>query len=172
MQVCKLRERLQELRAQREAEQHRHAVAQTELRVKLREEKQREVATVRDSLSRQHEAEFARASRLHNSELGRLQGLVNMLRNGNGAAELREEAREEARRNHETERLKLTQELQEAKAARKQAEEALTNAMQADKAKAADLRAAHQAHQEAIQRIKRDSEKEVRRLVSRDIDHG
>ncbi|XP_060782850.1 janus kinase and microtubule-interacting protein 1 [Neoarius graeffei] len=163
--VCKLRERLQELRAQREAEQHRHAVAQTELRVKLREEKQREVAAVRDSLSRQHEAELARAARLRHSELGRLQGLVNALRNGNGAAELREEAREEARRNHEAERLKLTQELQEAKAARRQAEEALTNAVQADKAKAADLRAAHQAHQEEIQRIKRESEKDVRRLM-------
>ncbi|KAG7328963.1 hypothetical protein KOW79_007137 [Hemibagrus wyckioides] len=164
--VCKLRERLQELRAQREAEQHRHAVAQTELRVKLREEKQREVAAVRDSLSRQHEAELARAARLRQSELGRLQGLVNALRNGgNGTAELREEAREEARRNYEAERLKLTQELQEAKAARRQAEEALTNAVQADKAKAADLRVAHQAHQEEIQRIKRDSQKEVRRLM-------
>ncbi|KAK3535549.1 hypothetical protein QTP70_016821 [Hemibagrus guttatus] len=164
--VCKLRERLQELRAQREAEQHKHAVAQTELRVKLREEKQREVAAVRDSLSRQHEAELARAARLRQSELGRLQGLVNVLRNGgNGAAELREEAREEARRNYEAERLKLTQELQEAKAARRQAEEALTNAVQADKAKAADLRVAHQAHHEEIQRIKRDSEKEVRRLM-------
>ncbi|XP_047658362.1 janus kinase and microtubule-interacting protein 3 isoform X2 [Tachysurus fulvidraco] len=163
--VCKLRERLQELRAQREAEQHKHAVAQTELRVKLREEKQREVATVRDSLSRQHETELARAARLRQSELGRLQGLVNALRNGNGAAELREEAREEARRSYESERLKLSQELQEAKAARRQAEEALTNAVQADKAKAADLRAAHQAHQEEIQRIKRDSQKEVRRLM-------
>lgn len=163
---------MQELRAQREAEQHRHAVAQTELRVKLREEKQRDVAAVRDSLSRQHEAEMARATRLHQSELGRLQGLVNVLRNGNGAAELREEAREEARRSHEAERLKLTQELQEAKAARKQAEESLNNAMQADKAKAADLRVAHQAHQEEIQRIKRESEKEVRRLVSHQLTGG
>lgn len=141
--------------------------------MKLREEKQREVAAVRDSLSRQHEAELARAARLRQSELGRLQGLVNALRNGgNGAAELREEAREEARRNYEAERLKLTQELQEAKAARRQAEEALTNAVQADKAKAADLRVAHQAHQEEIQRIKRDSQKEVRRLVSQEIKHG
>lgn len=163
--MCKLRERLQELRAQREAEQHRHSVAQTELRVKLREEKQREIAAVRDSLGRQHEAELARAARLRHSELGRLQGLVNVLRNGSCANELREEAREEARRNHEAERLKLTQELQEAKAARRQAEETLTNVMQADKAKASDLRAAHQAHQEEIQRIKRDNEKEVRRLV-------
>ncbi|TST60397.1 Janus kinase and microtubule-interacting protein 2 [Bagarius yarrelli] len=163
--VCKLRERLQELRTQREAEQNRHAVAQTELRVKLREEKQREVAAVRDSLSRQHETELARAARLRQSEFGRLQGLVNALRNGNGAAELREEAREEARRNYEAERLKLTQELQEAKAARRQAEEALTNAVQADKSKAADLRLAHQAHQEEIQRIKRESQKEVRRLM-------
>ncbi|XP_067240471.1 janus kinase and microtubule-interacting protein 1 [Chanodichthys erythropterus] len=166
--VGKLRERLQELRAQRETEQHKHSVALTELRVKLHEEKQREVAAARESLSRQHEAELARAARLRETELARLQALVCVLRDG-ASSELRnalkEEAREEARRSHEAERLRLTQELQEAKTSRRQAEEALTNAVQADRAKAADLRVAHQAHQEEIQRIKRESEREIRRLM-------
>lgn len=156
------------MRAQRETEQHKHSVALTELRVKLHEEKQREVAAARESLSRQHEAELARAARLRETELARLQALVCVLRDG-ASSELRnalkEEAREEARRSHEAERLRLTQELQEAKTSRRQAEEALTNAVQADRAKAADLRVAHQAHQEEIQRIKRESEREIRRLV-------
>ncbi|KAL7886123.1 hypothetical protein AOLI_G00064180 [Acnodon oligacanthus] len=168
MKVSKLRERVQELRAQRETEQHKHSVALTELRVKLHEEKQREVATVREAMCRQHDAELSRAGRLHEAELARLQALVSVLRDGASAElrnALREEAREEARRSHEAERLKLSQELQEAKAARKQAEEALANAVQADKAKAADLRVAHQAHQEEIQRIKRESERDIRRLM-------
>uniref|UniRef100_A0A4W4GIQ1 Janus kinase and microtubule-interacting protein C-terminal domain-containing protein n=1 Tax=Electrophorus electricus TaxID=8005 RepID=A0A4W4GIQ1_ELEEL len=166
--VCKLRERVQELRAQRDSEQHRHAVVLTEVRVKLREEKQREVAAAREALARQHEAELARAGRLRDAELARLHGLVHALRDGaasEGRAALREEAREEARRSHEAERLKMAQELQEAKVARRQAEEALANAVQADKAKAADLRTAHQAHQEEIQRIKRESERDIRRLM-------
>lgn len=48
---------------------------------------------------------------------------------------------------------------------RKQAEEALLNAQQADKAKAADLRTAYQQHQDEVHRIKRDCEKDIRRLV-------
>uniref|UniRef100_A0A8C2C075 Janus kinase and microtubule interacting protein 1 n=1 Tax=Cyprinus carpio TaxID=7962 RepID=A0A8C2C075_CYPCA len=167
-QVGKLRERFQELRAQRETEQHKHSVTLTELRVKLHEEKQREVAATRESLSRQHETELARAARLRETELARLQALVCILRDG-ASGELRnalkEEAREEARRSYEAEKLRLTQELQEAKTLRRQAEEALSNAVQADRAKAADLRVAHQAHQEEIQRIKRESEREIRRLM-------
>ncbi|XP_009289287.2 janus kinase and microtubule-interacting protein 1 isoform X1 [Danio rerio] len=166
--MTKLRERFQELRAQRETEQHKHSVALTELRVKLHEEKQREVAAARESLSRQHEAELARSARVRETELARLQALVCVLRDG-ASSELRnalkEEAREEARRSYEAEKLRLTQELQEAKTSRRQAEEALAHAVQADRAKAADLRVAHQAHQDEIQRIKRESEREIRRLM-------
>ncbi|XDV36659.1 hypothetical protein PO909_006400 [Leuciscus waleckii] len=166
--VCKLRERLQELRAQRETEQHKHSVALTDLRVKLHEEKQREVASARESLSRQHEAELARGARLRDTELARLQALVCVLRDGASSelrSALKEEAREEARRSYEAEKLRLAQELQEAKTSRRQAEEALANALQADRARAADLRVAHQAHHEEIQRIKRESEREIRRLM-------
>nr|XP_009289287.1 janus kinase and microtubule-interacting protein 1 isoform X1 [Danio rerio]XP_021336814.1 janus kinase and microtubule-interacting protein 1 isoform X1 [Danio rerio]XP_021336815.1 janus kinase and microtubule-interacting protein 1 isoform X1 [Danio rerio] len=166
--MTKLRERFQELRAQRETEQHKHSVALSELRVKLHEEKQREVAAARESLSRQHEAELARSARVRETELARLQALVCVLRDG-ASSELRnalkEEAREEARRSYEAEKLRLTQELQEAKTSRRQAEEALAHAVQADRAKAADLRVAHQAHQDEIQRIKRESEREIRRLM-------
>ncbi|TRY98208.1 hypothetical protein DNTS_006239 [Danionella cerebrum] len=166
--VSKLRERFQDLRAQRETEQHKHSVALTELRVKLHEEKQREVAAARETLARQHESELARAARLRDTELARLQALVCALRDG-ASSELRnalkEEAREEARRSYEAEKLRLAQELQEAKTSRRQAEEALTNAVQADRAKAAHLRVTHQAHQEEIQRIKRESEREIRRLM-------
>ncbi|XP_066504924.1 janus kinase and microtubule-interacting protein 1 isoform X2 [Hoplias malabaricus] len=166
--VCKLRERVQELRGLRDTDQHRHSAAMTELRVKLREEKQRELAAAREVMLRQHEAELARNARLRESEINRLQTLVTVLRDGASAemrTALREEAREEARKCHEAERLRLVQELQDAKTARKNAEDALANALQADKAKAADLRAAHQAHQEEIQRIKRESERDVRRLM-------
>ena len=37
--------------------------------------------------------------------------------------------------------------------------------MQADKTKAADLRAAYQAHQDEVHRIKRECERDIRRLV-------
>uniref|UniRef100_A0A3Q3AKN7 Janus kinase and microtubule interacting protein 1 n=1 Tax=Kryptolebias marmoratus TaxID=37003 RepID=A0A3Q3AKN7_KRYMA len=166
--VCKLRERLQEQRQARELEQHKHAVALTDLRAKLHEEKLREVASAREALARQHEAELARAIKIRDAEVQRLQGLVNALRDG-AADKLKNallaEAREEARRAFDGERIKLQQEIQEQKLARKQAEEALATALQADKAKAADLRTAYQQHQDEVHRIKRDCEKDIRRLM-------
>lgn len=83
-QMCKLRERVQELRSQRECEQHKHSVAMTELRVKLHEERQREVAAAREALARQHEAELARLARVREAEVQRLQAQVNALREGGG----------------------------------------------------------------------------------------
>ncbi|XP_031424766.1 janus kinase and microtubule-interacting protein 1 isoform X2 [Clupea harengus] len=168
--MCKLRERVQELRSQRECEQHKHSVAMTELRVKLHEERQREVAAAREVLARQHEAELARLARVREAEVQRLQAQVNALREGGGVSSeirsmLREEAREEVRRSHEAEKLRLSQELQEVRSSRRQAEDALAVVQQADKAKASDLRVAHQQHQEEIQRIKRESERDIRRLI-------
>uniref|UniRef100_A0AAQ5X2W4 Janus kinase and microtubule-interacting protein C-terminal domain-containing protein n=1 Tax=Amphiprion ocellaris TaxID=80972 RepID=A0AAQ5X2W4_AMPOC len=165
--ACKLRERLQEQRQARELEQHKHAVALTDLRAKLHEEKLREIAAARETLARQHDVELARAIKIRDTEVQRLQGLVNALRDG-AADKLKNallgEAREEARRAFDGERLKLQQEIQEQKMARKQAEEALATALQADKAKAADLRTAYQQHQDEVHRIKRDCERDIRRL--------
>lgn len=113
-QVCKLRERLQEQRQARELEQHKHAVALTDLRAKLHEEKLREIAAIRETLARQHEAELARAIKIRDTEVQRLQGLVNALRDG-AADKLKNallaEAREEARRAFDGERIKLQQEV-------------------------------------------------------------
>ncbi|XP_033830075.2 janus kinase and microtubule-interacting protein 1 [Periophthalmus magnuspinnatus] len=166
--VCKLRERLQEQRQARELEQHKHSVAITDLRAKLHEEKLRDVGAAREALARQHEVELARAIKIRDTEVQRLQGLVNALRDG-AADKLKNallgEAREEARRAFDGERLKLQQEIQEQKTGRKQAEEALANALQADKAKAADLRTAYQQHQDEVHRIKRDCERDIRRLM-------
>ncbi|XP_021176860.2 janus kinase and microtubule-interacting protein 1 isoform X2 [Fundulus heteroclitus] len=166
--VCKLRERVQEQRQARELEQHKHAVALTDLRAKLHEEKLRELAAAREALARQHEAELSRTIKIRDAEVQRLQGLVNALRDG-AADKLKNallvEAREEAKRAFDGERLKLQQEIQEQKTARKQADEALANALQADKAKAADLRTAYQQHQDEVNRIKRDCEKDIRRVM-------
>ncbi|XP_034453869.1 janus kinase and microtubule-interacting protein 1 isoform X7 [Hippoglossus hippoglossus] len=166
--VCKLRERLQEQRQARELEQHKHVVALTDLRAKLHEEKLRDIAVGRETLVRQHEIELARSIKIRDTEVQRLQGLVNALRDG-AADKLKNallgEAREEARRAFDGERIKLQQEIQEQKTARKQADEGLANALQADKAKAVDLRTAYQQHQDEVHRIKRDCERDIRRLM-------
>ncbi|XP_031645833.1 janus kinase and microtubule-interacting protein 1 isoform X3 [Oncorhynchus kisutch] len=166
--VSKLRERLQEQRQARELEQHKHTVVLTDLRAKLHEEKLRELAAAREALARQHELELARTIKIRDGEVQRLQGLVHALRDG-AADKLKSallgEAREEARRSFDGERLRLQQEVLKQETARKQVEEALSNTLQADKAKAADLRTAYQQHQDEINRIKRDCERDIRRVM-------
>ncbi|XP_055290328.1 janus kinase and microtubule-interacting protein 1 [Moschus berezovskii] len=166
--VGKLRERLQEAKLEREQEQRRHTAYISELRAKLHEEKTKELQALREVLIRQHEQEAARTAKIKEGELQRLQATLNVLRDG--AADkvktaLLADARDEARRAFDGERLRLQQEILELKAARKQAEEALSNCMQADKTKAADLRAAYQAHQDEVHRIKRECERDIRRLM-------
>ncbi|XP_063779606.1 janus kinase and microtubule-interacting protein 1 isoform X2 [Pseudophryne corroboree] len=166
--VGKLRERIQDVKQEREQEQHRHTVYVTELKAKLHEEKMKELQCVREVMIRQHELDVARVVKIKDSEIQRLQSTVNVLRDG--AADkvktaLLNEAKEEARRSFDSERIKLHQEILELKAGKKQMEEALGNVMQADKMKAADLRVAYQTHHEEISRIKRESERDIRRLM-------
>ncbi|XP_077671994.1 janus kinase and microtubule-interacting protein 1 isoform X3 [Eretmochelys imbricata] len=166
--VGKLRERIQEVKQEREQEQHKHTAYISDLKAKLHEEKMKELQAVRELLIRQHEQEVARMVKIKESEIQRLQSTVNVLRDG--AADkvktaLLNEAREEARKAFDCERIKVQQEILELKSGKKQLEEALNNIMQADKMKAADLRMAYQSHQDEVNRIKRECERDIRRLM-------
>ncbi|XP_060883677.1 janus kinase and microtubule-interacting protein 3 isoform X4 [Labrus mixtus] len=162
------REKSQELKA----EHHRATVAVTELKTKLHEEKQKELAITRETLLRQHEMELMRVIKIKDGEIQRLNGLVLTLRDGSTdkvrSALLAEV--EEARRSWEAERCRLQQEGQELRGAKRSAEEALTAAQQASQARAAELRSAHHQHQEELNRTKRDCEREIRRLTQEDRD--
>nr|XP_020477180.1 janus kinase and microtubule-interacting protein 3-like [Monopterus albus] len=156
------REKSQELKA----EHHRAAVTMTELKTKLHEEKQKELAVTRETLLRQHEMELMRVIKIKDGEIQRLNGLVLTLRDGSTdkvkSALLAEV--EEARRNWETD-LPWLQTMLLLRIAKKNSEEALTSAQQACQARAAELRSTHHHHQEELNRTKRDCEREIRRLM-------
>ncbi|XP_067908805.1 janus kinase and microtubule-interacting protein 3 isoform X9 [Heterodontus francisci] len=161
------REKNHEGKLIREQEQHKHIVLMTELKAKLHEEKMKELQTVRETLLRQHEAELLRIIKIKDNENQRLQALVNALRDG--AADkvktmLYTEAKEEAKKVFEIEKIKLQQEISDLKGAKKHVEEALSQAIHADKMKAAEMRSVYHLHQEEISRIKKDCEREIRRL--------
>lgn len=169
-QVSKLeREKTQETKRIRELEQRKHTVLVTELKAKLHEEKMKELQAVRENLIKQHEQEMARTVKVRDGEIQRLKSAMCALRDGSSdkvRTALTIEAREEARKLFDAERLKLLQEISDLKTAKKQVDEALSNMIQADKIKAGDLRSEHQSHQEAISKIKWESERDIRRLVS------
>lgn len=150
-------------------EQRKHTVLVTELKAKLHEEKMKELQAVRENLIKQHEQEMSRTVKVRDGEIQRLKSALCALRDGSSdkvRTALTIEAREEARKQFDAERLKLLQEITDLKTAKKQVDEALSNMIQADKIKAGDLRSEHQSHQEAISKIKWESERDIRRLVS------
>ncbi|XP_054974931.1 janus kinase and microtubule-interacting protein 3 isoform X12 [Sorex araneus] len=161
------REKSQELRQVREHEQHKNAVLLTELKSKLHEEKMKELQAVRETLLRQHEAELLRVIKIKDNENQRLQALLQSLRDGapdRAKTVLLSEAKEEAKRGFEVEKVKMQQEICELKGAKRQVEEALTVAIQADRIKAAEMRSVYHLHQEEMSRIKKECEREIRRL--------
>ncbi|XP_074855686.1 janus kinase and microtubule-interacting protein 3 [Carettochelys insculpta] len=162
------REKNQEVKQIKEHEQHKSIVLVTELKAKLHEEKMKELQAVREALLRQHEAELLRVIKIKDNENQRLQGLLNAVRDGapdKVKTVLFTEAKEEARKGFETEKIKMQQEISELKGAKRQVEEALTMVIQADKMKAAEIRSVYHLHQEEISRIKRECEREIRRLM-------
>ncbi|XP_040847638.1 janus kinase and microtubule-interacting protein 3 isoform X2 [Ochotona curzoniae] len=162
------REKNQELRQVREHEQHKSAVLLTELKAKLHEDKMKELQAVREALLRQHEAELLRVIKIKDNENQRLQALLHALRDGapdKVKTVLLCEAKEEAKKGFEVEKVKMQQEISELKGAKKQVEEALTLVIQADKIKAAEIRSVYHLHQEEISRIKKECEREIRRLM-------
>ncbi|XP_070772868.1 janus kinase and microtubule-interacting protein 2 isoform X2 [Enoplosus armatus] len=167
--VSKLeRDKQQEVKRVREQEQHRHTAMLTEQRAKWHEEKQKELQALRENLTRQHEQELARHAKIKDQENQRLKAALSAMRDGSGEkvrTALTMEAKEDARRFFDQERVKLLQEIAELKSCKKQTDEALSNMIQADKMKAGDLRVEHQHHQEQISKIKWDCEKDIRRLV-------
>ncbi|XP_068807453.1 janus kinase and microtubule-interacting protein 3 isoform X2 [Struthio camelus] len=167
--VSKLeREKNQEVKQIKEHEQHKSTVVVTELKVKLHEEKMKELQAVREALLRQHEAELLRVIKIKDNEIQRLQSLLNAVRDGapdKVKTVLLSEAKEEAKKGFEVEKIKMQQEISELKGAKKQVEEALTMVIQADKIKAAEIRSVYHLHQEEISRIKRECEREIRRLM-------
>ncbi|XP_019499687.1 PREDICTED: janus kinase and microtubule-interacting protein 3 isoform X4 [Hipposideros armiger] len=161
------REKNQELKQARDHEQHKAAVLLTELKTKLHEEKMKELQAVREALLRQHEAELLRVIKIKDNENQRLQGLLHALRDSGPdkvKTVLLSEAKEEAKKGFEVEKIKMQQEISELKGAKRQVEEALTVVMQADKIKAAEIRSVYHLHQEEIARIKKECEREIRRL--------
>ncbi|KAM4030473.1 janus kinase and microtubule-interacting protein 3 isoform 7-T9 [Anomaloglossus baeobatrachus] len=163
------REKNQEIRQIREHEQHKNIVLVTELKAKLHEEKMKELQAVREALLRQHESELIRVIKIKDNENQRLQAVVNALRDAapdKVKTVLYNEAKEEAKKTFEFEKIKMQQEIFELKGAKRQVEEALTVVIHADKMKAAEIRSVYHLHQEEISRIKKECEREIRRLMS------
>lgn len=85
IKVSKLeRDKVQEVKRVREQEQHRHTAMLTEQRAKWHEDKQKELQALRENLTRQHEQELARHSKIKDQENQRLKAALSAMRDGSG----------------------------------------------------------------------------------------
>lgn len=158
------RDKAQELKA----EHHRSNAALTALRSKLHEEKLREVGVVREQLLRQHEMELMRVIKIKDQEILRLNGIVTGLQQQNSSDKARSSVQadvEESRRTWDVERTRLQQEVMELRGSKRNTEDALSSAQHNVQARSNELRSAHYRHQEELQRTRRESEREIRRLM-------
>ncbi len=124
-QVTKLeREKVQEGKRIREQEQHRHTAALTEQRARWHEEKAKGARSSAGITNTAARAGVRHAPlRLKKGEIQRLRTALSALRDGSGEkvrTALTLEAREEARRFFDQERMKLVQEITELKSTKRQ----------------------------------------------------
>lgn len=159
------REKAREVQQVRETEQSRSASSQKDLAARLHLEKQRDLEALRETLRSRHETEMVKAIRQKEAEIKRLQR--DLLRCQD---ELKEEIAKRglstsARNAFELERAKMLQEIKELTNAKKQLEDALRSAAEAEKLRNLEVRQTKENCKLEVAKVEKEAAMEVRKLV-------
>ena len=163
------REKVLELKQAREDEQRKFASLQTELKSRLHREKLNEMTALKEQLWKEKEKEILQIVKRKDEILKNAQltwskekdEIYNKVK-----AEIFNEAREEAKRQFESERSHLEQEIRDLSRRNRELEDNLKNIQEQDKKKAEDIRRMFREHENETEKIKRNSWQENRRQVS------
>lgn len=160
------REKAVEVQQVRETEQNRSSASQKELAARLHQEKQKELEAMRESLRCRQEADIVKAIKQKDLEIKRLQRDLLKCQD-----ELKEEIAKRglstsARSAFELERAKLLQEIKELTSAKKQLEDALRAASDAEKQKNQEIRQLQESCRLEVAKVEKEAGIEVRKLVS------
>ena len=162
------RERAVEVKEVTEREGNKASIALKDLKLRLMQEKSAELEKLKEAMNRKFEADAAKMARQKEAEVNKLRdALVKCQAKSSRAAKETGLSGAQARANSfEGERANLARELQDARACKKELELALRSA---ERQRRHDLDRANQGHTAELARIKRESENEVRKLVSRNL---
>ncbi|XP_022111213.1 uncharacterized protein LOC110990487 isoform X2 [Acanthaster planci] len=162
------REKLAEVKIVRDQEQQKATHSLSELRSKLSHEKQRELAGLRESLTKQHDQEINRLLKQRQELLARTQGEAQRERETHYLKVKQQvwaEAKEEVKRTFEMDKGKLLAEIDELRRGKRRLEEELNDAVAGDRQRAADLRRQWGEHQREMEQLKKDARRDIQRLM-------
>ena len=162
------REKTLEIKEALNKEQRKHAVYVHDIKTKLHQDKNKQLENQRSLLSKKHENELKKLSKLKESELFKLKSELQRVQ-----TELKKKVSspkcgqsEKARGDFDSERARLLHDIDELRDVRKKLEDQLSTLTEADRQKVEDLRKMQEVHRTEINRIKKETDQEVRKLVS------
>ncbi|XP_071792672.1 uncharacterized protein [Asterias amurensis] len=162
------REKQTEVKSTRDQEQQKASLSLSELRAKLNHEKQRELATLRESLTKQHDQAINRLLKQKQELLARTQSDSQRDREMHYLKVKQQvwvEAKEEVKRTFEMDKGKLLAEIDELRRGKKKLEEELNDAVTGDRQRAIDLRKQWGEHQREMEQLKKDARRDIQRLM-------
>ena len=163
------REKTLEIRSVKESEQQRAVLSINELKMRYHQEKQKELANLRDQLNKRHEEEIQKIQRQKEDQISKSQGELQK-EHGSIIQRAKQEAllsaRDEAKRVFENDKSKLQSEIEELKSHKRKLEEELHVVSKSDRMKANDLKRLVGEHQRAMDKIRKDARRDIVRLVS------
>jgi len=159
------REKAIEVQQVREQEQTKASIGLKDLAVKLHQEKQREIELQKDILRAKQDADVGKVVKQKDQEIKKVKQDLAKCQH-----ELKEEVTKRglstsARGTFETERNKLLQELKEQSASKKQLEDALRAATDAEKQKNHEIRMLQDNCKLELARVEKEANFEVKKLV-------
>lgn len=162
------RDKALEVRQVRDEEQRKAAAMQADLRSKLHKEKMNELTSLKEQLHKEKEKDIIQIIRQKDEALRTAQQawakekeeMKSKLR-----SELRNESREDTKREFEKERGRLEQEIADLHRQKRELEDSLKLAQDADKRKIDDIRRIHHEHEAELEKFKRNSWQESRQQV-------
>ena len=163
------REKQTEVKSTRDQEQQKASLSLSELRAKLNHEKQSELATLRESLTKQHDQAINRLLKQKQELLARTQSDSQRDREMHYLKVKQQvwvEAKEEVKRTFEMDKGKLLAEIDELRRGKKKLEEELNDAVTGDRQRAIDLRKQWGEHQREMEQLQKDARRDIQRLVS------
>ena len=162
------REKVMEVRQAREDEQRKFSSLQTELKSRLHREKVNEITALKEQMFKEKEKEILQIVKQKDEMIKSAQlnwakekeEICNRVK-----VEVFNEAREEAKKNLEGERVRLEQAIIDLSRRNKELEESYKNIQEQDKRKAEDIRRMFREHENELEKMKRNSWQESRRQV-------
>ncbi|XP_078669955.1 uncharacterized protein LOC144910559 isoform X14 [Branchiostoma floridae x Branchiostoma belcheri] len=164
------RDQFAKIKQLQDKEQQNVSMKVEAVRNQLQLEKEQELAKLRDSLTKEHNAEVQKLLRQKENEMKQMQVMFNKekleLQTRLNAAQKGETNTDRLHSSFEAEKSRLQQEISSLKEGKKKLEGELSSVTAADRQKAAELRQAHDQLQQQAAKLRKEADQQVRRLMN------